>query len=94
MLALAAIPLLRGFSPLGATAATTLALALLMALRGPAGTGGAIPLAFDLALAMLAGLSLSAQWRRRQEPRGRRLRVLTGGDRAVRRGRALGRHHA
>lgn len=77
VLALGSIPLLRSRSPLGVTAATTLVMAVLMALRGPAGTGGAIPLAFDLALALLAGLTLSAQWRRREEPLGHRLRVLT-----------------
>jgi hypothetical protein len=46
------------------------------AARGvPEGTA-ALPLAFDLAVAILGGLSLSAQWQVRLEPRGRRLRQL------------------
>jgi hypothetical protein len=37
---------------------------------------GALPLAFDFALALLGGLSLTAQWRDRRAPRGERLRRL------------------
>ena len=69
VLALAAVPLLRGRS-LRATGAMALAPGLLLALRGPGESTGAVPLAFDLALALLAGLSLSAQWRWRLEGRG------------------------
>jgi hypothetical protein len=76
-LALAAVPLVRFHPALAATGGLTLAMAVLMALRGPGSTGGAIPLAFDLALALLAGLSLSEQWRLRTDSPGRRLRVLT-----------------
>jgi hypothetical protein len=50
--------------------------ALLAGLAGRA--GGSAGLAFDLALALLGGLSLSAQWRLRREERGRRLRLLAG----------------
>jgi hypothetical protein len=54
-----------------------LALALCLGLqwgRGPLSAPGALALVFDLALAVLAGLSLSAQWRARLEPQGARLR--------------------
>jgi hypothetical protein len=52
-------------------------LALLsFAARGVPEGPGPLPLAFDLALAVLGGLSLSAQWRARREPRGRRMRRL------------------
>jgi hypothetical protein len=75
--ALAAVPLLGSIVALRVTAATTLALVVLLALRGGPDEGGAVPLAFDLVLALLGGLSLSAQWSRRAEPVGRRLRLLT-----------------
>lgn len=75
--ALAAVPLLGSVVALRVTAVTTLALAALLALWGGADGGGAVPLAFDLVLALLGGLSLSAQWSRRAEPVGQRLRVLT-----------------
>ena len=39
--------------------------------RGPLAAPGALALVFDLTLCVLAGLSLSAQWRARREPRGR-----------------------
>jgi hypothetical protein len=75
--ALAAVPLLAGqpaLRPLAAVAGLSLAS---FAARGvPEGAGSPLPLAFDFALALLGGLSLSAQWRLRQEPRGRRLRRL------------------
>jgi hypothetical protein len=53
--------------------------ALLLALglqwgRGPLAAPGSLPLVFELTLCVLAGLSLSAQWEARREPRGRRLR--------------------
>ena len=75
--ALAAVPLLGSVVALRVTAATTLALMVLLALRVGPDEGGAVPLAFDLVLALLGGLSLSAQWSRRAEPVGRRLRLLT-----------------
>jgi len=75
--ALAALPLVRVSGPLRAAAAAALALGLLFAVRGQPSLGGALPLAFDLVLALVAGLSLSVQWRWRLEPRGRRLRLLT-----------------
>jgi hypothetical protein len=43
--------------------------------QGPMAAPGALPLLFDFALSALAGLSLSAQWLRRGEARGRRLRL-------------------
>jgi hypothetical protein len=43
--------------------------------RGPLAAPGALPLASDLALCVLAGLSLSAQWRAREQGLGRRLRA-------------------
>jgi hypothetical protein len=43
--------------------------------RGPLAAPGALALVFDLALAILAGLSLSEQWRLRRLPEGRRLRA-------------------
>ena len=74
-LALAALPLLLRQTPVRVLAA---ALALCLALqwgRGPLAAPGALALVFDLALAILAGLSLSAQWRARRELRGRTLRT-------------------
>jgi hypothetical protein len=75
--ALAALPLLHKPGPLRSTAAAALALAVLFGVRGELSAGGALPLAFDFVLALLAGLSLSGHWRCRLEPRGRRLRLLT-----------------
>jgi len=75
--ALAALPLVRMSGAIRVTAAAALALGLLLAVRGHPSHGGALPLAFDLVLALVAGLSLSAQWRWRLEPSGRRLRLLT-----------------
>lgn len=43
--------------------------------RGPLAAPGALALVFDLTLAVLAGLSLSAQWETRRLPLGRRLRA-------------------
>ena len=74
-LALAALPLLLRQTPVKVLAA---AMALCLALqwgRGPLAAPGALALVFDLTLAILAGLSLSAQWRSRLEPRGATLRT-------------------
>jgi hypothetical protein len=73
-LALASLPLLARAGPVRALAG---ALAIVLGLQwgqGPLAAPGALPLAFDLMLAVLSGLSLSAQWRARREPEGRRLR--------------------
>jgi hypothetical protein len=75
-LALAALPLALGH---GSVRVLGLVLAVTLALqwgRGPLAAPGALALIFDLALAVLAGLSLSAQWAARAEPFGRRLRGL------------------
>jgi hypothetical protein len=78
-LAVAALPL-----AVGATAVRipvrVLGVALLVSLalqwgRGPLAAAGALALVFDLTLCILAGLSLSAQWRARREPAGARLRA-------------------
>ena len=77
LFALAAVPLLAANRTLRGTAGLTLGLGVLVVWRGQTDLGGALPLAFDLALALLAGLSLSVQWTRRHQPQGRRLRLLT-----------------
>jgi len=74
--ALSAVPLLRGMPALRAAAAVVALVLVLFALRGGPDAGGPLPLAFDLALALLAGLALEAQWRARREPLGRRVRRL------------------
>jgi hypothetical protein len=74
--ALAAVPLLAGLPPLRPAAVVTGLGLLWFVARGVPEGSSALPLAFDLALALLGGLSLSAQWRARLEPRGRRLRRL------------------
>jgi hypothetical protein len=54
------------------------ALGLCLALqwgRGPLAAPGGLALVFDFTLAVLAGLSLSAQWQARRDPLGRRLRT-------------------
>ncbi|HVR71707.1 MAG TPA: YfhO family protein [Vicinamibacteria bacterium] len=74
-LALAALPLALSQAPvlvLGAGLVVSLALQWG---RSPLAAPGAAPLAFDFMLCALAGLSLSAQWRHRREPLGRRLRA-------------------
>lgn len=74
-LALAALPLALS-QPAVRVLGTALALGLgLQWGRGPLSAPGAASLVFDFALAALAGLSLSAQWRARRVPAGRRLRV-------------------
>jgi len=75
--ALAALPLLLTQTPVRVFG---VALGLCFALqfnRGPLSAPGALALVFDLSLAVLAGLSLSAQWSERREGLGRRLRVYT-----------------
>lgn len=74
-LALAALPLALTQLPVRVFG---MALALCLALqwgRGPLAAPGALSLVFDLMLAILAGLSLSEQWRRRRTAEGRRLRA-------------------
>jgi len=73
---LAAVPLLGTVPMLGAPAVVAAVALIAFAVRGVPEGGGALPLAFDLALAVLGGLSLSAQWRARLQPNGRRLRLL------------------
>jgi len=74
--AIASVPLLRRVPALRGAAAAVLLVLLLFAARGGPDVRGPLPLAFDLALALLAGLSLSAQWRARREPAGARVRRL------------------
>jgi len=74
-LALAALPLALTQTPIRVLG---LALALCLALqwgRGPLSAPGAPGLVFELTLCVLAGLSLSAQWRARRRPEGARLRA-------------------
>ncbi len=74
--ALAAVPLLAERPSLRPAAAVA-GLGLVLFASGGAPEGpGSLPLAFDFALALLGGLSLSAQWSMRHETRGRRLRLL------------------
>jgi hypothetical protein len=74
--ALAAVPLVLTHPALGGVAGTTVAALVLLGARGRLEDAGALPLALDLALALLGGLSLSVQWEMRRERRGRRLRLL------------------
>jgi hypothetical protein len=74
--ALASVPLLRSVPALRAAAAVVVLVLLLFAARGGADVRGPLPLAFDLALAVLAGLALSVQWQARREPSGARVREL------------------
>jgi hypothetical protein len=74
-LALAAVPLSLSLVPV-----RVLGLALLICLglqwgRGPLAAPSALSMVFDLTLCVVAGLSLSEQWRARREPLGRRLRA-------------------
>jgi hypothetical protein len=74
-LALAALPLIATETPL---LVSVLAVLLCLGLqwgRVSLAAPGALALVFDFTLSLLAGLSLSAQWRARREPRGRRLRA-------------------
>jgi hypothetical protein len=74
--ALAAVPLLASLPALRTAAVVVGFVLLLFLVRGAPEGGGALSLAFDLALALLGGLSLSAQWCDRHAPRGARLRRL------------------
>jgi membrane protein YfhO len=80
-LALAALPLAAALLPVRVLGAALLISLALQWGRGPLAAPGALSLVFDLTLCVLAGLSLSAQWRSRREPQGRRLRAyfLAGG---------------
>jgi hypothetical protein len=73
-LALAAMPLLVTDASLLVSGAALLFCLGLQWGRGPLAAPGALGLVFDLTLALLAGLSLSAQWKARRDARGRRLR--------------------
>src|SRR5262249_56501984 len=73
-LALAALPL--AFThPAARTAGLALLLSFVLGARGRLAAPGAFTLALDFALAVLAGLSLSAAWRDRTSRAGRRLRA-------------------
>ncbi|HEY6548308.1 MAG TPA: YfhO family protein, partial [Vicinamibacteria bacterium] len=75
--ALAALPLALTN---GRVRALLLTLVLCLTLRwgrGPLSSPGALALVFDLTLALLAGLSLGAQWEERRTLLGRRLRTWT-----------------
>jgi Bacterial membrane protein YfhO len=74
-LALAALPLALRLTPVRVLG-VALAIALgLQAGRGPLSAPGASSLVFDFTLCVLAGLSLSEQWRLRRDPAGDRLRA-------------------
>lgn len=73
-LALAALPLAPTQMPVRVLGVALALVAGLQWGRGPLSAPGALPLVFDLTLAILAGLSLSAQWKARREAAGRRLR--------------------
>jgi hypothetical protein len=77
--ALAAVPLVPPWPGLRAVLALAGAGTLVLAARGQLDGPGALPLALDLALALVAGVSLATQRRDRHDPRGRRLRRLTAG---------------
>jgi hypothetical protein len=72
----AAIPLLASVPALRPVAAVAGGVFLAFLVRGAPEAPGALPLAFDLGLALLGGLSLSVQWRDRHTPLGGRLRRL------------------
>jgi hypothetical protein len=76
---LAAVPLLRALPAARAPALAAGATLAVFAARGVPEATSPLTLAFDLALCILGGLSLSAQWRTRLEPYGRRLRRLALG---------------
>lgn len=73
-LALSALPLVMSEAPVRALGVVLAACLGLQWGRGPLAAAGSLALVFDLALALVAGLSLSAQWQKRREPYGRRLR--------------------
>src|SRR5262249_52383354 len=73
-LALVALPL--AFThPAARAAGAALLLSFLLAARGRLAVAGPFTLALDFTLAVLAGLSLSAEWRERSLRAGRRLRA-------------------
>jgi hypothetical protein len=74
--ALAAVPLLRSLPALRAAAAVVGLVLALFALRGGPDASAPLLLAFDLALAVLAGLALDAQWQARGEEWGAQVRTL------------------
>jgi hypothetical protein len=74
--ALAAVPLVPAWPGLRRSLALGVAATLALAACGQLDGPGPLALALDFALAVVAGLSLSAQWRTRREARGRRLRLL------------------
>ena len=74
--ALSAVPLLRRLPALRAAAAVVGLVLALFTLCGGPDAGGPLLLAFDLALAVLAGLALDAQWQARREAWGGRVRAL------------------
>jgi hypothetical protein len=73
-LALAALPLAATQTPVRVLGVALALVAGLQWGRGPLSAPGALALVFDLTLSILAGLSLSAQWRARRAAEGRRLR--------------------
>ena len=73
-LALAALPLALTQTPVRVLGVALALVAGLQWGRGPLSAPGALALVFDLTLSVLAGLSLSAQWRARRAAEGRRLR--------------------
>ena len=73
-LALAALPLAATQTPVRVLGVALALVAGLQWGRGPLSAPGALALVFDLTLCVLAGLSLSAQWRSRRSAEGRRLR--------------------
>jgi len=79
LFALAAVPLLARQPALRIAAALVLLSGFPLALRARPEGAGALLLAFDFSLALLGGLSLSAQMREGGSPRGQRLRLLTAG---------------
>lgn len=77
LFALAALPLLSSHRRLRGLAMAALGLGVAAVGIRSTPLGGALFVAFDLVLALLGGLALSAQWTLRQDPQGRRLRTLT-----------------
>jgi hypothetical protein len=74
-LALAALPLLATETPLLVSVVAVILCLGLQWGRVSLAAPGTLSLVFDFTLSLLAGLSLSAQWNARREPRGRRLRA-------------------
>jgi hypothetical protein len=74
ILALASLPLVFTH-PAARGAGAAVLLSFLLAVRGRLADAGPFTLALDFTLAVLAGLSLSAEWRERRRPAGRRLRA-------------------